>query len=277
MPPFTTRLADGWQRGLEFLPLALVPLITAVFATEKVQRVASFQGRHFGLRLGLPAGVVDIWQFVSVPNESVGVGVPLPEALPLLVVLLPIAIVVQAGLAAGYFGSLASALETGRYDFIESVRDHFLPFLAYTLIPMVVIIPLALVSVGGQQRLVPAVLLLVPAVIVAGYLFYATPYLIALREADIWSALRASYRLAVDGGPYLRYAAGYAGFVLGVSLVATAVVVNLGLLGVAIGVVAGAPVGLACNAATMRFVADIDPQSPSLGDWDDELIARRQP
>lgn len=277
MPPFTTRLADGWQRGLEFLPLALVPLLTAVFATEKVQRVAAFHGRHFGLRLGLPAGVVDLWQFVSVPNESVGVGVPLPEALPLLVVMLPVAIVVRAGLAAGYFGSLETALETGRYDFAASVRGHFAPFLAYTLIPMVVVIPLGLIGVGGNRQLVPIVLLLVPAFVVAGYLFYATPYLVVLRGADIWTALRASYQLAVDGGPYLRYAVGYAGFVLGVSLVATAVVVNLGLLGVAIGVVAGAPVGLACNAATMRFVADIDPRSPSLGDWDDDPIGGGQP
>ncbi len=277
MPPFTTRLADGWQRGLEHLPLALVPLVTAVFATEKVQQVATFQGRHFGLRLGLPAGVVDLWQFVSLPNESIGVGVPLPEALPLLVVILPVAIVVQAGLAAGYFGSLASALETGQFDFVASVRDHFAPFLAYTLIPLVVIIPLALLGVGGSRQLVPVVLLLVPVVIVAGYLFYATPYLIVLREADLWSALRASYQLAIDGAPYLRYAAGYAGFVLAVSLVATAVVVNLGLVGVAIGVVAGAPVGLACNAATMRFVSDLDAQSPSLGDWDDDTIGGGQP
>lgn len=277
MPPFTTRLADGWRWGLDHLPLALVPLVSAALATEKIQRIATFRGGHVGLRLGLPAGIVDIWQFVSVPNESVSVGLPLPEALPLVLVLLPVAVVVQAALAAGYFGSLAAALESGTYAFAPNVRRHFGPFLVYTLVPLLVVAPLAFLGVADARAVPPVLVVLVPAFIVAGYLFYATPYLVVLRGTDIVSAFRASYGLAVAGGPYFRYAAGYAGFVLAVSLVATAVVVNLGLLGVAVGVVAGAPVGLACNAATMRFVADIDPGSPSLGDWNDGRPPEPQP
>lgn len=267
MPSFTTRLADGWQAALEHAPLALVPVVTAALATEKIQQVATFRGAHFGLRLGLPVGIVDVWQFVSVPNETVGVGLPLPEAIPLLVVVFPVAILLQAALAAGYFGSLAVALETGRFDFGANVRRHFWPFLVYTLLPVVVIAPLAIVGLADLRALAPLIVVLVPAFIVAAYLFYATPYLVVLRGTDIVSAFRASYELATAGGPYFRYAAGYAGFVVATSLVMTAVVVNLGLFGVAIGTLVAAPVGLACNAATMRFVADIDHASPSLGDW----------
>lgn len=60
MPPFLTRLADGWARGSDHLALALVPLLTSLLATEKIGRIAAFDGRHLGLRLGLPVGVVDL-------------------------------------------------------------------------------------------------------------------------------------------------------------------------------------------------------------------------
>lgn len=277
MPPFTTRLARGFEEALEHLPLALVPLVTSAMATEKIQRIATFQGGHFGLKLGLPVSVVNVWQFVSVPNESVSVGLPLPEALPLVAIVLPVAIIVQAALAAGYFGSLATALETGAFEFWPSLRRHFVPFLIYTVIPMAVVAPAAVLGLASRRLLFPVILVLVVAFIVAAYLFYATPYLVVLRGDDIVSALQASYGLAIEGGPYFRYAVGYAGFVLALSVVATAVVVNLGLVGVAVGVVAGAPVGLACNATTMRFVADIDPESPSLGEWADEPVASAEP
>lgn len=270
MPSFDTRFAEGWRRGLEHLALAGVPLLSALLATEKIQRVATFNGFHFGLKLGLPVGIVDIWQFVSLPNESVSIGIPLPDAIPLLIVVLPLAVVVQAGLAAGYFGSLAAGLETGSFAFPANVRRYFGPFLGYTLIPMVVVAPLAVLGVSDTRLLPLGIVFLVPAFIVAGYLFYATPYLLVLRDTDLVAALRASYGFATAGGPYFRYAAGYAGLVLAVSLVATAVVVNLGVLGAMLGAVGGAPLGLACNATTMRFVADIDPHSPSLGEWTDQ-------
>lgn len=269
MPPFTTRLATGWRRALEHLPLALVPFVSALLATEKVERVATFQGGHVGLRLGLPVSVVDLWQFVNVPDETVSTGLPLPEALPLLVVAVPLAVVVRAALLAGYLGSLEGALRTGSYDFFANVRRHFVPFLVYTLLPLVVVAPLAVLDLTDGRSVGPAVLVLLPVVLVASYLFYAAPYLVVLQRTDLLAALRASYALAVAGGPYFRFALGYAGFVAAVSLVATAVVVNLGLAGVALGAVALSPVGLACNAATMRFVADVDEASPELGRWDD--------
>lgn len=270
MPPFTVRLSRGWSAALDHLPLALVPLVTALLATEKIRRVVGFHGRHVGLRLGLPVGVVDLWQFVSLPGNAAGVGFPLPSARPLALVVVPLAVLVQAALAAGYFGSLEGALTAGEFDFPENVRQHFVPFLGYTLIPLVVVLPIAVVGLGGPRSVPPLVIVLVPAFVVAAYLFYATPYLVVLRDLGLVDAARRSYQLATAGGPYLRYAAGYAGFVLALSLVTTAVVVNLGLVGVAVGIVALAPVGLAANAATLRFVADVDDGSPSLGGWDGE-------
>ncbi|MFB6361228.1 MAG: hypothetical protein ABEH59_07880 [Halobacteriales archaeon] len=268
MPTFTTRISDGWERALRELPLAAVPLFLTVLNTDKISRILAFDGNHFGLRLGLPAGVVNLWQFVSIPNESVSIGIGTPESTPLAVVLIPGFLVLKAGLAAGYFGSVRRTLETDRIDFFGSAREHFLPFLFYTLIPFLVILPLYVVREGGGINAVgPAVIVLIPIVIIAAYLFYATPYLVVLRETDLLSALRGSYDLAVTGGPYFRYALGFAGLVLLLSIPMTAVVVNLRLIGIVLGLVVTAPVGLACNIATMRFIADIDSESPTLQSW----------
>lgn len=266
MPPITTRLGDGWARALEHLPLSAVPLVTAALATDRMRQILSADGGHLGIRFGLPVDVVDVWTFVSVPNEGVNVEVGLPVGLPLAVVLVPVAVVLRAALGAGYFGSIRGALETGNYEFAANARRHFVPFLLYTVAPLLATLPLFVLAAGGGARaLLPVAVILFPAVLLLSYLFYATPYLVVLRETDVVSAARASYSFAVAGGPYARYAVGFGGFVLAASLVVTAIVVNLGPVGIALGVGGGAAMGLACNVATMRFVADIDPASPSLG------------
>lgn len=73
--------------------------------------------------------------------------------------------------------------------------------------------------------------------------------------------------LAVNGGPYVTYTLGYMGTVLIVSPFASVLVVSTPLVGLPVGVVAGGLLGLALNITTMRFVADIDPESPSAGEW----------
>ncbi|WP_199174901.1 hypothetical protein [Halegenticoccus soli] len=270
MPSFTTRLADGWELARSHLPLALVPLATALLNTDKIGKVLSADGAHFGLQSGFPATVVDLWRFVSVPEEgaTVDLGVGGSDT-AFALLLLPVALAVQAALSAGYFGSIRDALRTDSYDFLSNARRHFVPFLLYAAVPVLLFLPLFLLGpTGGSRLLGLLVVVLVPAILVATYLFYATPYLVVLRETDLLSAARGSFGLALAGGPYLRFALGFAGFVLATSLFATAFVVNLGAAGVALGALAAAPVGLAANAATMRFVADVDPRSPSLGPWD---------
>lgn len=267
MPDFTTRLSAGLECAADHLALALVPVLFALLDTNKILAITSFDGGHVGFRIGIPFSVVTVWQFVSVPQSGVNVepGVPI-EALPLAVVTVPALLVVQAAVAAGYFGSLRNALAGAPYDFLGHARRYFLPFLVLTLVPFLFVLPLAL-GVFGIGRLTgslgtAALALVVPAAVlllVAAYLFYGTPYLLVLRDTELLDAARGSYSLAIAGGPYLAYAAGYAVFVLLVSPVATAVVVNLPLVGVPLGVLAGGFVGLGVNLATMRFLADVDP------------------
>jgi hypothetical protein len=103
--------------------------------------------------------------------------------------------------------------------------------------------------------------LAIPLSLLLGYLFYATPFLIVLRDDDLLPAPRRSYALATEGGPHLRFAADYCGLVVAGSLPATPVVATLGVVGVVLGAVAVAQLSLALAFATTRVVADVDPAS----------------
>ncbi len=276
MPGVLTRFVAALDRATDHLVLAAVPVAFALLDVNKLVAVASFDGVHLGLKLGLPLSVVTVWQFVSVPGSGVAVGVGLPvERLPLAVVTGPVLLVVQAALAAGYFGACRNALAGEPYAFAANVRRHLRPFLVLTAVPVLLLVPLALEAVGVGSVAGPAgaaLLVVLPALVAAvvlAYLLFATPYLVVLRDVGVLAAARRSYTFAVRGGPYLAYAAGFAGLVLVVSPVATVLVVNVPAVGLPAGIVGGGVLGLAANLATLRFVADLDDES-SLGlEWDD--------
>jgi hypothetical protein len=232
---------------------------------------------HVGFRLGLPASVVTLWQFVSVPQSGLNVDPGLPlSALPLVVVTAPTVLAVKAFLAAGYFGSVAERLTTGQYRFVHHATRCFLPFLVLTALPVVVFVLPALwlgelgAVTGEPATLFPFLVVGLVVIVVVAYLFYATPYLLVLRGSGLTDAARGSYGLALDGGPYLAYSAGVALFVLAVSPVASAVVASVPVFGLPLGLAVGSVLGLAVNVATMRFFADLDPDSPTVGEWPDD-------
>ena len=240
MPPFTVRLADGWKRTGENISLILVPILLAVMQTDSIRQILTYDGAHIGVKFGVPASVVTIWQFVSLPGSGVTTNTGLPLSAPYAMVVIPGVILLRAGLSAGYFGTIAAELLDRHEGFAMSALAYFVPFLVITALPYVVLAPLALglfgfSSLGGGG----AVLLLIPAFIAAGYLFWATPYLIVLRRTGLVAAARGSCGLAVNGGPYLSYTVGYVGLVVLVSAVATAVVVNLPAVGIPFGILIG--------------------------------------
>ncbi|WP_410767404.1 hypothetical protein [Haloferax sp. DFSO60] len=279
MPGFYERLTDGWERALDSIQLMLVPILFACTEITKIQSVFAHDGIYVGFTFGLPISVGTVWQFVSAPNEglNVNLGVPVGENPGLLVPVFGL-LVVKAALSAGYFGSIRTHLETGEYDFLDNVRSYFGPFFVLAFVPFVLVLPLAL-GIGLNATGLPTNLVAVFAAslllfLITVYLFYATPYLIVLRDTGIVAALRGSFALATQGGPYLSYFLAYGLFVLVVSPFATAFVVNVPGIGLLLGIVGGGLLGLALNITTMRFVADIDPESHAFDSWDESSPSR---
>lgn len=273
MPEFVERVADGRERALDALPLLLVPVIFACMDVTKVQSILTNDGVHLGLSFGTPFSVGTLWQFVSTPMTGVNAnpGFPVGTDLRSLAVI-PVALLIESVLTAGYFGSIRAHIETGEYDFLANVRAYFVPFFFLTTIPFVAFLPMLTGALAVGSLGDGAAILFVPLIVIflaVVYLFYATPYLIVLRDTSLLDALRSSYALAVQRGPYLSYFLGFGLFVLVISPFATAFVVNVPVIGLVVGIVGGGLLGLILNVTTMRFVADIDPQSPSLAAWDD--------
>jgi hypothetical protein len=273
MTGLLTRLADGWRRALEVPWLALVPMAFALLNTQKLLRAITFDGVHIGIQLGYPMSVVTTWQFVSVPNTGVAVytGLPIEQA-PVAVVTIPLLVVVQAVLSAGYFGSVRDTISDGSSSFWRHCRTYALPFLVLTVVPLLVLAPVGLTMIGavgsgGGAGFAVFVAALAIVYFVAGYFLWATPYLIVLRDVGVVEAARTSAGFGLGGGAYARYTGGYMLFVVAVSLVATAVVVNLPGIGIILGILGGGIGGLAVNIATMRFVADIDPATTLPIEW----------
>jgi hypothetical protein len=244
---FVARVEDGWQRTLDHPSLAFVPAVSSLLAVDNVRRVLEFRGGHFGLTFRFPSALPDLWTFVSVPSEGSGVHVS-PS-----IFLLPVLVIVQSVLVAGLFGSVHEVVQTGRYDFAENAKRYFAPVLVYQAL----VAAASFATFGVLAATGPLALLLVPAFFVLSYLFYATPYLLVVADASVGEALGRSYEWALAGGSYFTYGAAYLLFVTAVSLVGTAVVVNLGALGIALGAIVSAPVALALTFATTEFVAQL--------------------
>lgn len=278
MPKFTTRLSDGWERALQNLPLAGVPIFFALVDTNKLLTVLRFEGGHIGFKFGLPVSVVTVWEFVSLPNSGVSVNTGLPvEALPVAILTVPVLLLVQAVLTAGYFGSIRNTLYGEPYEFVPNCRRYVVPFVIITSVPTLLLLPLAAGVIGsatlsGGFGGTSLVILLLGSVVfvILGYLFYPVPYVVVLQQTGVVAAARRSYALATQSGPYFAYTAGFVLFVLSVSPIFTVLVVNIPVIGLPIGIVGGGILGLAVNIMTMRFVSDIDFDGTNPLSWNAE-------
>lgn len=245
-------LGSLFERGVDVAAdhpvLAVVPLATSFLAVDNVRRVAGASGMHFGGKLPMPMAVVDLWTFVSIPQA----GVNAPSAVPL--VLLPVYVVGRGIVAAGYLGAIRDSLAGRPPAFVENVERYALPMVGFQVLVLGVVLALGPVAATSPLLLLPAL----AALVVVGYLFYGTPYLVVRDDEPLLEALEHSYRLATRGGPYAAF---FVALLLGgglLSVVATSVVVNLGIAGVVLGAVLAAPLGVAVNAAAMALFLDAD-------------------
>lgn len=241
---FTALLEEAW--GHERLrPLAVVPFVASFVYVDRFRRLARVEGVHFGVSFGFPQPVATVWTFVNVPARGGGVDVPSPAELALF----PAVAVLLGVAAAAYLGSIDAGLDGG-YDPVDAARAHALPLVAVEF--------LRLAAVGAVAALalvaLPLVLVGLVGLLVVSYLFFAAPYLVVAADEGLLDALGRSYRWATEGGPYLEFFVKYLLTVAALSLLATPVVANLGVVGAALGAALLAPVALVLNVATMLFV-----------------------
>ncbi|VTT88235.1 hypothetical protein DM2_1569 [Halorubrum sp. DM2] len=234
------------------LPLALVPLATALFRTRDL--LATTRTNGFSLRASFPVYRYDLWSFVDAPSGG-GLTVSLPfgglEPLPLLVPVIGAYVVVSGALSAGYFGSIADGITAGEFDFVAAVRRFGVRMVLLEAIVIVAFAAVFLPLLAVPPLFVVAVL----AALVLSYLFFPTVYVIALEDRHIGSAARRARELVAHDQPL--------GFFLAIAVVTAVCSVPVSLLahagpaGAVAAALVAAPLGLAFNVATALKVAEM--------------------
>ncbi|MFC3478841.1 hypothetical protein [Halobacterium litoreum] len=229
-------------------PLAVVPFALSLLAFEKVTAVASTHGTSISVKFALPADVATLWTLVDPPTQGVAVHSPVP------LLFVPVFLAVEAAVVAGYLGSIRDAYRDRRPDFVGAAGDYWLSILGVRVAQFLLFVGLALAAVGGG---VVGVLFLIPLIFLLGYLLWAAPYLVVLRDADALTALSASANLGAKGGRYLAFSVGYAVVAAGGSLVVSPLVTSSGLTGVLVGAALVAYPSLVGSAAATVVVDEV--------------------
>ncbi|GAA0535307.1 hypothetical protein ABNG02_08200 [Halorubrum ejinorense] len=234
------------------LPLALVPLATALFRARELLATGNADG--VSLRASFPVYRYDLWNFVDPPRGG-GASVSLPfgslEPLPLLAPAIGAYVVVSGALSAGYFGSIADGITTGRFDFVAAVRRF-----GVRLILLEALVVVALAALFLPLIVVPPLFVVaIVAALVVSYLYFPTVYVLALEDRGIRSAAVRARELVDRDRPL--------GFFLAVAVVTALCSVPVSLLahagpaGAVAAAVVAAPLGLAFNVATALKVAEM--------------------
>lgn len=258
MPSVLARLREASARLSEhgLWAYALVPLVLAALNGTKINNLLRADHDFYaGISFGVPLPVTDAWAFVSTPAVGGGVQFSGPATL-VGVALFAFGLLLQGVLLAGYLGGLHRGLRGDEPRFGAAVGAYWQRYLGFAVLLLLLFLPPVLFTLAARS-LAPLVLLWLVLFFVVGYLLYAAPYLIVLHDAGLGEALSWSVSLATDGGAYLRYAVGYALVVVGISIPATLVVANVPVLGIPLGIVGLAPVGVVFDSATLVFVADL--------------------
>lgn len=184
---------------------------------------------------------------VAVPVDTVGI-----ETLGWIGFTLLLYAVLSAALAAGYIGGIDRRLREEPAAIRQCLSSYTLPLLYYYLVvfgAFLAFVPFALVA--------PWLLLLaIPLVLVLGYAFYATPFLLVVADIGVLEALRRSSEYALEGGAYLSFALWH--------VLATAVVSGVlsalasaggGAALLALGI--AVPFSLVLTAATVSFCQEL--------------------
>ena len=224
-------------------PYAAVPFVLSLLAVQKVSSATGAGGVAVSLQFALPADIATLWTVIDPPTQGAAVQSPVP----LLAV--PVFLVVEATVVAGFLGVVRDAYRGDPPDFLAAASDHWLSVLGVRALQFLVLVGLGTVLVTDGAF---GVVVGVPLSILLSYLLWGAPYLVVLRDADAVTAIVESAELASVGDRYLWFAVGYA-LVVAVGSIPVSVLVSTGgLAGVVVG--AGA---IACPALVGSAAATI--------------------
>jgi hypothetical protein len=243
MASFSELAGEAAERVRPVAELALVPFVWSLLQVGQVLRAVGGDS-IVDLSFPFPQAVVGLWSFVNPPvPDGVSVVGPL-WALPVLVV-------VEGLLTAGYLGSLHETFEVGKYDFVANARRYAVEMVAYAVAVVVV----GLVAVGAAAVAgILGVLVGLPLLLLLGYAFFATPFLVVVEDCSFRAGLSRSYALAREGGAHTRFFVAYVLVGAGLSVPVSLFAYAGGLVTVVLASAAVAPVGLVLSATTLAFV-----------------------
>lgn len=222
MPSLLARAARVTGR---VTPYAVVPFVLSLAAVEKVLS-AGGPGFSMNVKFALPADVATLWTLVDPPARGVTLNTPVP------LVTLPVFLVVEAALVAGFLGGVRDAYRGQAPDFVGAATDHWLSILGVRVAQFVAFAGLGGAMLAGGPA---GVIVALPLFFLLGYFIWGAPYLVVLRDSDAVTALVESAHVAAAGGDYLLFTVGYAFAVAAGSVVVSPLVSTTGVVGVLVG------------------------------------------
>ncbi|APW97036.1 hypothetical protein CHINAEXTREME_04275 [Halobiforma lacisalsi AJ5] len=206
-------------------------------------------------------GAGDVTVDLAFQSRSVPLGEAGPGLIAGLLALLVAYAAVFSVVYAVYVGGIDRRLRGEPIAVVDCVRSYAGRFLAY----FAILFGVFLLAVPILAVAPVLILLALPVALLAMYLFYGVPFLFVVADLPVLEAFRRSYRLALEGGPYLRFGAWYFVVTLIASPIVSVVVSAGGPVGFLLGLTLVVPLSVLLTAATVSFFDEFVGQSSGAG------------
>jgi hypothetical protein len=231
---------------------AVVPFVLTLLAFDNVAQTAAASGFQVSLKFALPTAVPTLWTVFDPPAS--GINFVTPTSLSLL----PVYLLVDAVLTAGYLGGIHDAANGSQTDFVDSAVSYVAPVLGVRIVEFVVVGTFALLAISGGFA---TALLAFPVLLVAGYVLWGAPFLVVARDQSALDAIAWNVRIALDSSDYLSFSIGFAVVTAVVSVFVSLLLSGGNVVTVVVMAAVIAYPGLVASAAAMHVVDEAAAQS----------------
>lgn len=161
--------------------------------------------------------------------------------------------VVFAAVLAGYLGGIDRLLRGEPASVFECIVSYAPRFFLYHLLYFGAVLLFVFLFVVAPPLFVLGILF----AFVAGYLFYATPFLLVVADVGVLEGFHRSAEHALEGGAYFWFALWHMAVAAVVSGILSLLVSIGGAGGFIVAIFVTAPVGLVLTAATVSFCQEL--------------------